>query len=137
LKPVNELTGAILDLRPAASDLALLAVVTGVPVDLVDVSARLRHGMETSEGRSAFYADLLADPRMQTVASSEGGEAGDDQVGLMPACRSDAQVGYPARRLVAAVRNFGPRGVVQSLCDPNAWQLIAHTIGRRLGSPER
>jgi hypothetical protein len=137
LRRVDALSSAILDLRATASDLALLAVVTGVPVDRVDVGARLRHGMESPAGREAFYAELLADPRMQPVADAAGSEAAEDQVGLAAACQSDAQIGYPSPRLVQAVRNFGARGVVQSLCDPNAWQLIAHTIGRRLGSPER
>lgn len=138
LTRVELLTTPMLNLRVDAPDLALLAVVTGVPVDLVDVSARLPYSMETFAGRESFYSALLTDPRMQPVASSAGSEATDDELGLTAGrCSSDPQLGYPAPRLVQAVRNFGSQGVVQSLCDPNAWQLIAYTIGRRLGSPER
>lgn len=138
LSRVDVLAASLRELRPDAADLSLLAVVTGVPADRVDLAARREYDLEDSTGRSAYYGALLDDPRMALAPSAPGAsEVPDDRVGLSPACTLGTLVGYPAPRLVEAAWRFGPQGVVQSICDPNAWQLVAHTIGRRLGSPER
>jgi hypothetical protein len=135
LSPVATLSAALQELRQGAEDLVMLAVFGGVPVERVDLQARRPYALETSAGREAFYTDLLADPAMAIRSSSDLTEADGDHVGLAAACQRAGLVGYPAPRLVRAARAFGAQGVVQSVCDPDAWQLIAHTIGRRLGSP--
>jgi hypothetical protein len=123
-------------LRQGKEELVIFAAIAGVPVDLVDASARAGVDFSNTGDRNAYYAGVLANARMQETidpASLPGATR------LRPSCaRTDGQgqlsVAYPPRRLVELASAMGENGVVQSICqDDIDMEPIIDTIGRRLG----
>ena len=101
----------------------MVAAITGVPRDLVDVPSLID------------YDELLADDDMQYRPDDL------DDTRLAPACEVGG-VGSadPARRIVQVIQPFGESGdgVVQSICQSDlspAVEAIAEVIARRLCGP--
>jgi hypothetical protein len=94
----------------------VFAGIVGVPVDLVDASARSKLDFANAAARDAYYDKLLADARMQETLNSPS--AGSDNVAteLTAACTSSLGRAYPARRFVELAKRFGQDSLIQSIC---------------------
>jgi hypothetical protein len=113
LYPVDRYLNGYRALRAGQEGLVVFGAIVGVPPDLVDGRSLARVDFEDESYRDAFYAGILADPRMQEVPDPSL-PAG--QGNLTPSCRTANGVAFPPRRLVEVARGFGERGVVQSIC---------------------
>jgi len=125
-------------LRPGNEELVVFAAITGVPEQLVTRDKLPDFNDEAA--RNAFYDTILNDPKMQ--------QKPDDKLGtgfgnLQPSCSreipGDTQPSnaYPPRRIVQLAKEFGPNGIVQSICQDDfgpAMEAIIEIIAKQLGN---
>ena len=97
--------------RHLGSARVVFAAIVGVPVDLVDPSARKAVDFRNRAVRDAYYDEILSDPRMQQKLDP------NDDTDLAPACRSKLGRASPARRFVSLAKRFGEDSLIQSICD--------------------
>lgn len=133
----------LLALRPGVEGAVVFTAITGVPTDLVDRAALARVPWSDDSQRNAFYDAILSDARMQEEVdpdSMPGSGAGK----LRPSCsRPAAQADQPAmalppRRIAQLAKDFGRRGLVQSICEEDfgpAIDAITQVIADGLRSP--
>jgi hypothetical protein len=126
---------ALQALREGNEQLVTFAALVGVPTDLVDANRLGSVNFADAAARDAFYAGILADPRMQEVVDERGPGPEDDN--LRPSCLTDMGTAYPPRRIVEVAQGFGPNGLVQSICQADlgpALTMVAQNLTRQLGA---
>jgi hypothetical protein len=132
VRPVDEFVASILGVKPGHPERIVVAAITGVPPDLVELSdAQL--ASDDIMTRSDFE-NILADPRMvETVDFSP--EGGGNR--LVPSCDVPGLgVAFPPRRIVEWIQGIddvGNNGVVQSICQAD-WTDTVRAITRLIGS---
>ncbi len=116
LYPIDRFLDGIAALRRGPLDRLALAVIAGVPVDLVS-------------DEDPLYTRILDDPRMVYTVDP------DDDTSLVPSCDvPDRGVANPPRRLVRAARALAPNATVQSICQADlrpATGALVRLIGLR------
>jgi hypothetical protein len=117
LQPIDRFLDGIAALRRGPSDRLGLAVIGGVPVDLVSDADPL-------------YRSILEDPRMRFTVDPL------DETSPVPSCDVPGRgVAYPPVRLVRAARELAPASTVQSICQADLRPAVAaliELIGRRV-----
>lgn len=135
LYPVSRYVDGFQRLRQGAEQLVVFAAIAGIPPDLVDAEALGKVDFGVDAERDAFYAAILADPRM-TEAPDPSRPPGEGS--LTPSCNvPDRGLAYPPRRLTALARDFGENGIVQSICQDDfgpAVDVIVGAIGRTVAN---
>ncbi len=101
-------------LRPDRPTSFVYGVIAGVPADLVNASARRGVDFSNEQQRDAYYDAILADPRMQLLASPE---ATPGMGNITPSCSSALGTANPPVRLVQLAKALGEQAVVSSICD--------------------
>jgi predicted small lipoprotein YifL len=110
LQPIDRFLDNITALRRGASDRLALALIAGVPVDLV------------SDG-DPLYTRVLADPRMRFMIDPM------DETSPVPSCDVPGRgVAYPPVRLVRAARELAPASTVQSICQVDLRPAVAALV---------
>jgi hypothetical protein len=136
---VDQLKG----LRPN-NDNVVLAVVGGVPTELVSDEFRGDYDFSKPAEVDAYYDAVLEDTRMQQTPNASAGN-GSGQGNLEPSCVAkwaDGSVdsARPPRRLVEIARGFGAQSVLASICrddfGPSTGQII-RAIGEKLTDAAR
>jgi hypothetical protein len=144
LYPVQRYVTNLQHLRPG-NDNVVVAVIAGLPADLVSDDFRSHYDLSKPEDADAYYSDVLADPRMQlvTVVPPEIPEAANYAAScttFLPAPPNTwpNPVEYsarPPRRLVQVAQGFGPNSVLGSICSSDFGSTtgsIIHAIGQKL-----
>ncbi len=116
LHPVSRFLDGMNALRSGPDDRLALAIIGGVPLDLVDLG-------------DPTYAALLADPRMQFMVDPTDPES------PIPSCDVPGRgVAFPPSRLVRAAAGLAPSSTVQSICQADlrpAVRALVELIGLR------
>jgi hypothetical protein len=119
-------------LRPGNEASVFFAAIVGVPAELVSADARANVDWSDTAATDAYYDAILRDDRMQERPMNEDMPS----IGhLAPSCtrtdksgtRADA---YPPRRIVEVAKTFGPRGIVQSICQDDFRPVIGAILDR-------
>jgi hypothetical protein len=135
LHPVSRYVNGYRALRKGLEQLVVFAAIAGVPPDLVNAEALAQVDFGNGTERDAFYAGVLADPRMAEVPdpSKPPGEGA-----LTPSCDvADRGLAYPPRRITQVAEAFGENGIVQSICQKDfgpAVDVIVGAIGRTVAN---
>jgi hypothetical protein len=108
----------------------VFAGIVGVPVDLVDATARAKVDFENSAPRNAYYDKILADPRMQETLNPQSSSGANPPTEIMPACTSALGRAFPARRFVELAKSFGQDSLIQSICGGNFDAPIDQVVER-------
>ena len=129
--------GGYRNVRAGNEPLVFFAAIVGVPVDLVDDTARAAVDFADETQREQYYEALLDDERMQPMVDTS---LPPGQGNLVPSCVSDndgdgtnESRAYPPRRIVEVARRFGQNGIVQSICQSDFGTAVEQ-IARGLGS---
>jgi hypothetical protein len=110
LHPVSRFLDGMAALRSHPDDRLALAVIGGVPLDLVDDS-------------DPTYERLLADPRMRFMVDPLDPES------PVPSCDvPERGVAYPPARLVRAAAALAPSSTVQSICQEDLRPAVAALV---------
>jgi hypothetical protein len=113
LFPIQRYVDAIQRLPAEVKNHLNVAIVAGVPRDLVNDEARSTFDIYNASQRDAYYQKILDDPRMQPQAVVAAGSI----TGIEPSCTSANASATPPRRLVELARSLPPGTVsVRSIC---------------------
>jgi len=116
LHPIARFIDGMAAVRGGPDDRLALAIIGGVPLDLVDTD-------------DPTYEAMLADPRMRFMVDP------DDPESPVPSCDvPDRGVAYPPMRLVQAAAALAPASTVQSICQEDlrpAVRALVELIGLR------
>jgi hypothetical protein len=142
LYPVTRYIDGFKALRPDNPNLVIFAAITGVPKELVDKDVLAKTDLTKESQRDAFYANILADTRMQEMVDPASMSV-PGQGNLLPSCSTTDMQGvpngkaYPPVRIVQVAQGFGANGLVQSICQDDfkpALDAIIAIIARQLGA---
>ena len=118
--PTSRYVDGLTALRRARPDLLALAVIAGIPDNLVP---------PTEAPTAADYDVILADPRMAEEIHPSA------PTRLRPSCEAPGRgFAFPPRRLIEVARAFAGQSTVASICDADygpAIRGIATLFGRR------
>jgi hypothetical protein len=110
LHPIDRFLDGIAALRSGPDDRLALAVIGGVPLDLV-------------EAGDPTYEAMLADPRMRFQVDPEEPDS------PVPSCDVPGRgVAYPPMRLVRAAAALTPASTVQSICQEDLRPAVAALV---------
>jgi len=137
IRPVDEFVTNLLAIKPGRPDRIVVAGITGVPPDLVQLTDEDLASGDIMSTRD--FEDLLNDPRMtETVDYSP--EGGGNR--LVPSCDVPGLgIAFPPRRIVQLIRDVdaeGNGGIVQSICQADwrpTMRAISTAIARHLDAP--
>jgi len=135
VRPVNEFVTNILAVKPGHPDRIVVAAITGVPTDLVQLSD---DDLASDDIQSTdAFENILNDPRMvETVDYSP--EGGGNR--LVPSCDVPGLgIAFPPRRIVEWIKDIdmeGNNGIVQSICQSD-WAPTMRAITRLIASKVR
>jgi len=111
LHPVERFLDGIRAVRSGPRDRFALAIIGGVPLDLV-------------ADDDPLYTRMLADPRMRFMVDPE---EPDEPI---PSCDVPGRgVAYPPTRLVRAAAALAPASTVQSICQEDLRPAVASLVG--------
>jgi hypothetical protein len=127
------------ELRPGYEQLVVFAAIVGVPANLVDEEARTEFDLTDPERRTAYYARIMDDPRMQERVINQ---RNPQNAQMAPSCTHRDRTGqfssaFPPRRIVEVARGFDENGVIQSICQDDfgpAMDAIIEVIAKQLGA---
>ena len=105
LHEVERFVNGLRALRPGNEDRVTMSAIVGLPPGFTHAPV----GWGADREREEFYAQLLADPRMQAQLGPDGT--------LASVCESEHARATPAPRIVEAVRGLGRSGAVLSICE--------------------
>lgn len=111
LHPIERFLDGIDAVRSGPADRFALAIIGGVPLDLVS-------------GDDPLYTAMLADPRMAFMVDPE---EPDEPI---PSCDVPGRgVAYPPTRLVRAAAAIAPASTVQSICQEDLRPAVGALVG--------
>jgi len=135
LHPINLYLGGFKLFNLRHRERVVFAAIAGVPADLV--APQTLTGLDYTSERAVgdYYDAVLSDERM-TQRVDPATDPGSGEGKLMPSCMQPApdgsasQPAYPPRRLVELARDFGPNGVVQSICQDDLAPAMGPIVDR-------
>ncbi len=127
LQPIRRYVNGLRALRPGNEQLVHVAVIAGVPPDLVDDSARQTLISFDPHSRDGFYTRILRDPRMQPVTQT--GWPTEPGASLRPSCTANGATAYPPQRLVELAWQLGENATLGSLCAGDLTQAVFDQLG--------